>query len=80
MALFITLNDGHTIEWHVTENCPEIWQPEDKKKPRRFVTEVQADGHELEFLQKKFQGIPMVFNRRIVTWFGSDAQFIVVNL
>lgn len=78
--LSITVNDGYEIDWHVGECQPEIWQPEPGIAPRRFVTEVYADGHELEFIKKNFTSLRWRQDMLGVTWFGSEAQFIAGNL
>lgn len=76
--LFIELNDGCTIEWHVGDKL-QIWQPIDPAKPRRMAVEVEADGDELDFIAKKFSNIPMTTGRSVV-WTGDMARFICKNL
>jgi hypothetical protein len=44
------------------------------------VTAIQADGHELEAIRKKFTNIPDAPGERVVLWRGEIAQFIVDNL
>lgn len=57
MLTFI-LNDGHEINWYVRTTVPPIWQRENNpppyQHPLRFVTDCIADGHELEYLLRKF--------------------------
>lgn len=43
------------------------------------VTEVQADGDELEYIKLHFTNIPMA-DKRVVCWYGDHAKFIVGNL
>jgi len=45
----------------------------------REVVSVSADGDELEKIRREITGIPMS-TKRVVTWFGDDARFIVANL
>lgn len=78
--LCIVTNDGYEIGWHVGDKRPEIWQPEDPKKPRRYVATVQADGHELDYIEAHFTNLPMALGTRVVTWEGDLARFIAANL
>ena len=68
MIYFVTAN-GVESTTHV--HCPCPVKPED-------VTEVQADGDELELIRNEMSGIPMS-RGRIVRWFGDDAKFIAAN-
>lgn len=40
---------------------------------------VQADGHELNTIQRQFSGIPMA-SARVVRWTGETARFIINNI
>lgn len=42
------------------------------------VTEIQADGGELDRIRYNFQNIPIT-NKRSISWFGDDAKFIAAN-
>lgn len=44
------------------------------------LIDVQADGHEREFVERYFTGLRGTRNTRGVIWSGDDAKFIVVNL
>jgi hypothetical protein len=44
------------------------------------VTKVSADGHELEYITAKFVNLPVRSDKRLVTWYGDMAKFIVGNL
>lgn len=55
------------------------------------VTEIQADGHELEYIRQRFGNkqndsrstVPFVSTfalPRVMRWFGDDAKFIIGNL
>ena len=73
MALYITVPGMPDLEWHVgksTDNARQIAE---------HVTEVQADGHELEHIRDNFMNLPTA-NRRVVRWHGEMAKFIVGNL
>lgn len=79
--MYIVLNDGQDIQWHVGEKWPTIWQPEDKSKPQRRVVEIQADGAELEIIEKSFDGLPGVKgNPVVVVWPNPWAEFIFLNM
>lgn len=76
MALYIKFKTGTTngVEHHVGN----------VKKPReiygnRPVSEIQADGDELEYIQKHFTNLPMANLSRVVRWKGDLAQFIYDN-
>ena len=43
------------------------------------IKEISADGDELEKIRAEITGIPMS-TKRVVTWYGDDARFIVANL
>lgn len=74
-----------TIQWHVGEK-----NPLDHNEPL-FVTEVQADGDELDYILYRIRPgtipISMEFQKGVkeVTkpvqrWFGDHAKFIVANV
>ena len=64
---------GRDFEWHVGESPPILYG--DVKD----VTEVQADGHELDYIINNMEGLPIA-KTRVVRWFGDHARFIVANL
>lgn len=84
MAMYAVLSDGQEIQWHVGEDVKEIWQPHNPKLPRRVVVELQADGHELEYVLKNFNNIPIRMVNGVphhsMIWFGDHARFIYHNL
>lgn len=42
-----------------------------------YVEEIQADGHELEWILSNVSGIPLPLKTvSIVRWYGDDAKFI----
>ncbi len=46
-----------------------------------FVTHLQADGEELQYLLRVFENIPRCNNHRLVySWFGDHARFIAANI
>lgn len=44
------------------------------------ITQVRANGRELDHIRYHMRGIRDVRNAQSVTWFGEDAQFIYSNL
>ncbi len=74
MSFAIKLKDGRWIERHVplTTRSFGPFTAQD-------VDTVQADGHELQFIQENYVGIP--FGPAIVQkWTGAFARFIFNNL
>ena len=68
--LYVIFNKGGEIfekKWHVGENFPPF--------ECDTVTEVQADGEELEWVKENIQNIPMAKNR-VLCWYGDHAKFI----
>lgn len=70
-------------EWHVGElvtlatirdkcahNAPSVFE----------CIEIQADGHELSLIERKFTNLPMVSENPAVVWTGDHAKFILNNL
>jgi hypothetical protein len=51
-----------------------------KNSSNIYVVEIQADGNELNRIESRFSGIPMVRGKRNVAWTGVFAQFIFDNL
>lgn len=43
------------------------------------IIEVQANGHELEYIRNTMSNIPMVTNKKVVRWYGDHAKFIANN-
>lgn len=62
----------HSSEWHVGEEKP--------KAEAQFVTSVQADGDELHHILMEFQNLPQSTHKKVVSWYGDHAKFIVGNL
>jgi hypothetical protein len=58
--------------WHVNESSPFC-------EEECEVCEVQADGHELDYIQKLAAGLPMTRTYTVI-WKGVLAQFIYDNL
>lgn len=78
MVLFVTVNKGNRdmqdFDCHIHDKGLTI--------PRTVasdVIELQADGHELEYIRERFQNIPM-HKGRVVRWKGEMAKFIAINL
>lgn len=76
MALYITFQDNRSIEWHVGESNPL------QAGGVRFhqVAEVQADGHELDWINENMSLPRQAWGIRVVSWYGDDAKFIAGNL
>jgi hypothetical protein len=76
------------------EKKPEIWQykdaggsvaPQKANGKMREVVGIYADGHELEYILRIFNGLPAMSTNhprygRGVTWRGDTARFIYDNL
>jgi len=69
MALNIR-TETRWVGWHIGKPEPTI---------SHEILYVCADGDELEKIRAEITGIPMS-TKRVVTWFGDDARFIVANL
>ena len=80
--LYIVKDHDSDSQWH-EYFINEIWHVGDME-PRAAefiseVTQVQADGDELDFIRKQFKNLPDT-NRAVVCWFGDHAKFIVAHL
>lgn len=71
--LYIIRQDGQEYTWHVGDLKPS------DNTSFTDVKEIQADGDELEYIQRNFSNIPM-HTGRVVSWKGSVAQFIYDGL
>lgn len=60
--------------WHVGETAP-IGQ-----KFICEVSEVQADGDELLWIERNFRNLPIHNTSPVQRWFGEHAKFIVAHL
>lgn len=75
MALFIATKSGNPPggrPYHVGTSY-------DWPMPNNVI-DVQADGDELEYILRHFKGIPRHNSKRVQTWFGDHAKFIVEHL
>lgn len=71
-------NEHH---WHVGEPKPcQFYSDGETTEDFPDVIEIQADGHELEHIRKRFTNIPDVPGARVVTWSGDIARFIYNHL
>jgi hypothetical protein len=68
------LNTEEQVCWHVNE--PSLIEQEDVK----FVTEVQADCDELDWIRERFLHLPIHNRARVQRWFGDHAKFIAAHL
>jgi len=69
MALYIILNSGKEVQWHVGETLRVM-------NTENLVTEIQADGDELEYLKQNFENLPYSRLARAQNWYGDMAKFI----
>ena len=74
MAMFITFQRGSDMKLHVGEQIPD-----QVTNDLQNVLSVQVSNTELERVQKLFDGLRKVAFRRVVTYVGDDARFIVAN-
>lgn len=77
MALYITYTNRDR-EYHVQDFTDNV-KRNNIRGTAIGVESVQADGHELEYIQNRFTNLPTV-NNRVVRWYGDYAKFIVGNL
>lgn len=80
MSLVVVYQSGASAasvlvrEWHVGTKY------EHNEHTIDHVTEVQADGHELEWVLREFNNIPTIRARRVMRWHGDIAKFIAGQL
>lgn len=71
--LYIISNHGEgEFSWHVGSPIPNV--------PVEKVTEVQADGDELEYLRSLFGTSIAMPNTGVANWYGDWARTIYLNL
>jgi hypothetical protein len=73
MLYIVRKGDKGTASWHVNEPAPDngsTWED---------VCEIQADGHELDYIRRHLIGLPDKPNGAFLTWKGMLAQFIYDN-
>jgi hypothetical protein len=75
MALYIIQKNKEAISCHVNKHG-KVMVPDMQLDA---IEEIQADGHELDYIKNNFSGIPMC-NKRLVIWRGPFAEFIYWNL
>jgi len=76
MVAYIEYAAGPVRTWYIGQKT-ELLQ-EDHEINRTLA--IQADGNELEYILRKFTNIPMVVDKRVMTWYGDTAKFIVKHL
>jgi hypothetical protein len=70
--MYIVTNSTETV-WHVGQ-----WRPTVPSLP---VTEIQVDGHELEWVRKNVTGLGVpTGSPQVQTWRGADARKIYDNI
>jgi hypothetical protein len=72
MSLYVVLSNGTTNEHHIGKSIYYSGLIAD-------VVEVQADGHELEWIKKSFTNLPY-HEYRVNNWFGDQAKMIAKSL
>lgn len=69
------------VGWHTGQAAPKVVLKElFGEHYLAGVTEVQADGDELEYIMTHFTNIPHAVRNRSPSWFGEMARFIVHNM
>lgn len=72
------------VQWNNNKQALTTFHVGDKVSPfdqdgiSAGVTEVQADGDELDLIRKYSAGLP-TSAARVVVWYGDDAKFIAGN-
>lgn len=67
--LYFVVRGGNEHTWHVGGRIPQL--------DAGSITEVHADGHELEHLRKEFKGyINIVADARSYTWHDAGARLV----
>jgi len=74
MALFVILSDGHVSEQHVGKKA------EFSSRVILKVEEVQADGHELDWVMQWFDESIPCHKGRVMNWYGDTAKMIAKSL
>lgn len=76
-----------SMDWHVGEKILDnVFEAYPEDKLSRFTIErvicVQADGHELEWIQEHFLNLPMMNSEKhpVCLWYGDTARMIVAAL
>ena len=72
--LYIKDKDSFTYQWHVGEQFPVSFVE------IQDITEIQADGDELELIFNSFSNLVGPSNARVVRWFGDTAKMIAASL
>lgn len=70
--LYIIDADGKELVWYVGQNLAGYTSP-------HRVTELQADGNELEHIRNMFPHLTPV-GVRVAQWYGDIAKTIFINL
>lgn len=68
-----------TFQWHVGEKVNGNLIAKIETGTFRVV-EIQADGHELQYIRDNFRNLPDCPYLKLVTWKGNWAQFIFDHL
>ena len=76
MSLFVTFDTKEEIEMHVGEKIHAFTFLDEAEIIQR-ITEVQADGDELELISS-WKNLPNT-GKRVQRWHGDHAKFIVGN-
>lgn len=68
--LVIVFKDRNELVWHTGTKVKLQYEAVDS------LVEVQADGHELEFLKENFKNLPYMEGTPCMRWFGDIAKTI----
>ncbi len=70
--MLVIFTADEASNWEIGQKKPNTTQKE--------VRAVYADSEELAYILDNFANIPFRLESKAMTWYGSDAQFIVGNL
>lgn len=68
--LYIMLSNKVERSWHLDQPYCNLLDD------INLVTEIQADGDELDWVLKNIAGIPYCATKRVMSWYGDHAKFI----
>lgn len=74
MALYVTHSNGVVGEFHVGKKV------EYARRDLMLVEEVQADGHELDWIMHWFNDSIPCHKGRVMSWYGDTAKMIAKSL
>lgn len=72
-------NTPMEVEWYIGEKL-KVYPSFFEEIKSQYVSEIQADGDELEFLKENFVNLPYPKNARVVIWHGDLAKTIFQSI